>query len=110
MDTLIKTKTYVTEIFLALVAFILLAPMAFAGDPINDPRAEIFRAAGCEFPEYLQPVLAKDGETILYWQNTSGKGCKADVGRGPDGNDEDDEGEEIVAELPDVLTAEPAVH
>lgn len=69
-------KTYFLATAVAAVAAMMLtSTLAIAADPTNDPRAEIFRVAGCE-AEWLRPVIGKDGETILYWQNTDGKGCE----------------------------------
>ena len=63
---------------MTLAALLLGSTAAFAGEPINDPRAEVFRAAGCD-AEWLRPVTNAAGE-VLYWTNTNGKGCGAASG------------------------------
>lgn len=63
---------------MTLAALLLGTTAAFAADPINDPRAEVFRAAGCD-AEWLRPVTNAAGE-VLYWTNTNGKGCKGAAG------------------------------
>lgn len=66
-------KTYLSETALGLIAAIIFGSVAFADGPTNDPRAEVFRAAGCD-AEWLRPVTNAAGE-VLYWTNTDGKGC-----------------------------------
>lgn len=79
------------------IAAMLFGTAALAADPINDPRAELFRANGCE-AEWLRAVENDAGE-ILYWTNTNGKGCPVSTG-GPSISEEDEEKEEEVVELP----------
>lgn len=57
------------KLFLTMIA-IVFATMSFAAGPAS------FTAAGCD-ASALKPVLSSDGVTVLYWQNTGGKGCDA---------------------------------
>ena len=63
---------------MTLAALLLGSTAALAGEPINDPRAEVFRAAGCD-AEWLRPITDASGN-ILYWNNTDGKGCPTQSG------------------------------
>lgn len=63
-------KTYFLATAVAAVGLAMLTSVASA----ETPDATIFEAAGCD-SEFLRPVLAGDG-SVLYWQNTDGKGCE----------------------------------
>lgn len=84
------------KLTISTIAAMLVGTTAFAN--VADPRAELFRANGCQ-AEFLRPVTNADGE-VLYWTNTEGKGCKADRGKTHAAvvQDEDEEEDEEVSD------------